>query len=99
MLYYFKKGKNTIEMWKKICAAYGEGTMIEHVQSGLWSFMVDISHWTVLQSVDTDSDQIEQSALYHVGDSQHTQIIQIKHWESFAPAWLCLSVVMLMVFT
>ena len=25
MLYYFKKGKNTTQMQKKICAAYGEG--------------------------------------------------------------------------
>ena len=25
MLYYFKKGKNTTEMEKKICAVYGEG--------------------------------------------------------------------------
>ena len=82
MLYYFKKGKNTIEMQKKICAAYGESTVIEHVKNGLRSFMVEISHWTVLQSgrpVDVDSDQIQQSALYHVGDSQHTQSIQIKH--------------------
>ena len=98
MLYYFKKGKNTIKMRKKICVVYGESTMIEHVKSGLQSVMVEISHWTVLQSIDIDSDQIEQSTLYHVGDSQHTQIIQIKHWESFAPAWLCLLVVMLMVF-
>ena len=26
MLYYFKKGKNTTEMQKEICAVYGEGT-------------------------------------------------------------------------
>ena len=44
MLYYFKKGKNTIEMQKKICAAYGESTVIEHVKNGLRSFMVEISH-------------------------------------------------------
>ena len=72
MLYYFKKGKNTIKMRKKICVVYGESTMIEHVKSGLQSVMVEISHWTVLQSIDIDSDQIEQSTLYHVGDSQHT---------------------------
>ena len=44
MLYYFKKGKNTIKMRKKICVAYGESTMIEHVKSGLQSVMVEISH-------------------------------------------------------
>ena len=40
--------------------------------------------------VDSDRDtNWEQSMLYHVGDSQHTQNIQIKCWKSFAPAWLC----------
>ena len=29
MLYYFKKGKNTIEMHKKICAVYGEGAVTD----------------------------------------------------------------------
>ena len=29
MLYYFKKGKNTIEMQKKICAVYGEGAVTD----------------------------------------------------------------------
>ena len=28
MLYYFKKCKNTTEMWTKICAVYGEGAVI-----------------------------------------------------------------------
>ena len=27
MLYYFKKGKNTTEMQKMICAVYGEGAV------------------------------------------------------------------------
>ena len=27
MLYYFKKGKNTMETQKKICAVYGEGAV------------------------------------------------------------------------
>ena len=29
MLYYFKKGKNSIEMQKKICAMYGEGAVTD----------------------------------------------------------------------
>ena len=29
MLYYFKKGKNTTEMQKKICALYGEGAVTD----------------------------------------------------------------------
>ena len=29
MLYYFKKGKSTTEMQKKICAAYGEGPVTD----------------------------------------------------------------------
>ena len=31
MLYYFKKGKNTIEMQEKICAVYGEGAVIDQM--------------------------------------------------------------------
>ena len=33
--YYFKKGKNANEMPKKICAVYGEGTVIKCVESSL----------------------------------------------------------------
>ena len=29
VLYYFKKGKNSIEMQKKICAMYGEGAVTD----------------------------------------------------------------------
>ena len=29
MLYYFKKGKNTTAMQKKICAVYGEGVVTD----------------------------------------------------------------------
>ena len=29
MLYYFKKGKNSTEMQKKICAVYGEGALTD----------------------------------------------------------------------
>ena len=29
MLQYFKKGKNTIKMQKKICAMYGEGAVTD----------------------------------------------------------------------
>ena len=29
MLCYFKKGRNTIEMQKKICAVYGEGSVTD----------------------------------------------------------------------
>ena len=31
MLYYFKKGKNTIETQKKICAVYGEGAVTDRM--------------------------------------------------------------------
>ena len=31
MLYYFKKGKNTTEMQKNICAVYGEGAVTERM--------------------------------------------------------------------
>ena len=31
MLYYFKKGKNTAEMHKKICAVYGKGAVTDRM--------------------------------------------------------------------
>jgi len=31
MLYYFEKGKNTIEMQKKICAVYRESAMTDQM--------------------------------------------------------------------
>ena len=40
MLYYFKKGKNTTQMQKKIFAVYGEGAVTSQTcQSGLHSFL------------------------------------------------------------
>ena len=32
MLYYFKKGKNTTEMQKKICAVYGDGSVTDQTR-------------------------------------------------------------------
>ena len=50
MLYYFKKGKNTAEVQKKICAVYGEGAVPDQTyQNGLRSFVLEISHWTILR--------------------------------------------------
>ena len=41
ILYYFKKGENTTEMQRKICAVYGEGArLIKHVKSGCQTFLV-----------------------------------------------------------
>ena len=59
--------------------------LIERVKSGLQSFVLEISHWTMLHG---QVDQLklqwsnqdinwEQSTLYHVGDSWQTQNIQI----------------------
>ena len=50
MLYYFKKGKNTTERQKMICAVYGEGAVTDQTcQRGLRSFMLEMSHWTMLR--------------------------------------------------
>ena len=39
MFYYFKKGKNTTETQKKICAGYGEGAVTDHMcQKGFAKF-------------------------------------------------------------
>ena len=49
LLYYLKRGKNATEMQKKICAVYGECVVTDEcVKSGLQSFMLDISCWTML---------------------------------------------------
>ena len=83
-------------MQKKIYVVYREGSMIDQIcPSGLQSFTLEISHWMMLHD---QIDQLklvairdinwEQSVLYHVEDSRHTQYIQIKNWKSFAQAWL-----------
>ena len=36
MHYYFKEGKNAIEMQKKICAVYGEGAVAKVVCEVSW---------------------------------------------------------------
>lgn len=96
MLYYFKKG-NTTKMRKCICAVYGEGAATDQAcQSSLWSFVLEISYWTMLHSRVYELKLIviklrywEQSMLYHAGDSWHTQNIQIEPWKPFAPSQLC----------
>ena len=84
MLYCFKKGKNTTETRKKMRAVYGEGAVTEHVESGLWSFVLEISCWTMLHGwvdklklIAIKRTHWEQSVLYQIGDRQHTQNIQI----------------------
>ena len=68
----------------------------EHVKSDLQSFVLEISRWKMLHGhvdqlklIAIKSRHWEQSMLYHVGDSWHTQNIQMKCLKSFAPAWLC----------
>ena len=51
-------------MHKNICAIFGEGAVTEHVKSGLQSFVLEISDWTMnipqLSSpVEVDSNQIK----------------------------------------
>ena len=51
MLYYFKKGKNSTKAHKKIFVAYREGAMTDQMcQKWLQSFLLQISHWSVLHS-------------------------------------------------
>ena len=50
MLYYFKKGKNSTETQKKICAVYGEGAVTDRMcQKWFAKFRVEISCWTMFQ--------------------------------------------------
>ena len=49
ILYHFKKCKNTLKCKKNDLCGVGEsGVTIEHVKSGLQSFMLEISHCMML---------------------------------------------------
>ena len=63
VLYYFKKGKNTSEMRKKICAVYGEGAVTDRTRHKWFvkfyagDFSLDYAPWSG-RPVEVDSDQI-----------------------------------------
>ena len=69
MLYYFKKDKNAIKTQKKRFVQYMEKVLwlIECVKSGLRSFELEISHWTML---------------YHWVDQLKLIAIKSRHWEN-----------------
>ena len=51
ILYYFKQGKNTTEIQKKICAVYGEGAVNDQMcQKWFAKFRAGDSCWTMLHS-------------------------------------------------
>ena len=64
MLYYFKKGKNTTETQKTICAVYVKGAVTAQMcqkQFGKFhagNFSLDEAPW-LGRSVEVDSDQIK----------------------------------------
>ena len=64
MLYYFKKGKSTIEMQKKICAAYGEGAVTEWTCQKWFAkfhagdFSLDSAPW-LGKPIEVDRDHIK----------------------------------------
>ena len=64
MLYYFKKGKNTTETQKKICAVYGEGAVTDRtyqkwfVKFSAGDFLLDDAP-RLGRPVEVDRDQIE----------------------------------------
>ena len=64
MLYYFKKGKNTTETQKKICAVYGEGAVTDRTCQKWFAkfhgadFSLDNASWSG-RPVEVDSDQIK----------------------------------------
>ena len=64
MLYYFKKGKSTIEMQKKICAVYGEGAVTDRTCQKWFAklcagdFSLDDAP-RLGRPVEVDSDQIK----------------------------------------
>ena len=64
MLYYFKKSKNATEMYKKICAVYGEGAVTDKTCQKWFAkfragdFLLDDAPWSG-RPVEVDSNQIE----------------------------------------
>ena len=72
MFYYFKKGENTTEMQKQICAVYGEGTVTDQTcQKWLakfhaGDFSLDNAPWSG-RPVEVDSAQIKTL----MGNNQH----------------------------
>ena len=104
MLYYFKKGKMQLKCQKKkkksvVC---GECVVSDKMCQKVvwkvlcWRFLAGCCYQCLGRPVEVDSDQTEtlsenNKSLYLSGDSWHTQNIQVKHWKSFVPAWLCSS--------
>ena len=85
MLYYFKKGKNATET-KKICAAYGEGSMTDWMCQKWFVkfsagdfFLDDVPRSCRPVEVETLFETLIENnqLLYHTRDSWHTQNIQI----------------------
>ena len=61
MLYYFKKGKNTTEIQKAICAVYGEGAVTDpKCQKWFANSVLEISHWRMLHG---RVDQLKLTAI------------------------------------
>ena len=64
MLYYFKKGNNTTEMHRKICAVYGEGAVTDQTcqkrlaKFHIGDFLLDNAP-RLGRPVEVDRDQIE----------------------------------------
>ena len=63
-LYYFKKGKNSTETQRKICAVYGEGAVTDQMCQKWFArfrardlLLDDVPRWG--RPVEVDSDQIE----------------------------------------
>ena len=86
MLYYFKKGKNTTEIKKKIFVVYGQGAVTDQtcqkfiVKFCAGDFSLDDAPWSG-RPMEVDNDQIEtlieNNQCYTTWDSQHTQNVQI----------------------
>ena len=81
-----RKVKNTTETQRKISTVYRDGAVTGRtwlnwfVKFCAGDFLLDDAP-QLSRPVEADSDQIEtvRSTLWHTGDSQHTQNIQIKH--------------------
>ena len=73
MLYYFKKGKNTTETQKKICAVGGEGAVIDRTcQQWFVKFPAgQLCCWTMLRG------KVDQSKLIEIKSGYYLRTIDV----------------------
>ena len=85
ILTYFKKGKNTTETQRRFVQCMETVLwLIEHVKNGLWSFVLEISHWIMLHC---RVDQLKVTVILIENNQHYTTweiayILKISKWRT-----------------